>query len=235
MNYLNINESNYPLFIDNLYSLQDLKYREFCLNLLPKDTNLIGIRIPLLKKIAKEISKGDYLSFFRVIKNDTFEEVMLHGLVIGYLKTDFNLLLAYLDDFIPLIDNWSINDSVACNLKVFRKNYDMGFKAIKRYLKQGGYSTRFGLVLLINHYINDDYIDRLLDISFSLKSDDYYVRMADSWLIASLFIKYPDKTISYLKNNQLDIFTHNMSISKICDSYQVDDKVKDIIKKLRKS
>ena len=75
MNYLNINESNYHLFIDNLYSLQDLKYREFCLNLLPKDTNLIGIRMPLLKKIAKEIAKGDYLSFFRVIKNDTFEEV----------------------------------------------------------------------------------------------------------------------------------------------------------------
>ena len=96
------------------------------------------------------------------------------------------------------------------------------------------WDIRFALVLLLDYYINDDYIDELYSIIDSIKSDDYYVEMANAWLISICFIKYPDKTIKYLLNNNLDKFTYNKSIDKICDSYRVDKTYKDELKKLKR-
>ncbi len=234
MNY-NINKDNYHLFKEELYKLQDLKYRDFHSKLLPNNINLIGIRIPLLREISKNISKCDYNSFLENVKKDTYEEIMIHGLVIGYIKEPFDSIIKYLDEFLPLIDNWAINDTVVSNLKVFKNNLDLGFKLISKYLKGTTYYVRFGLVLLLDYYINDEYIDRVLKISFNLKSDEYYIKMANSWLISSCYIKYKDKTTNYLKNSKLDKFTHNMSIRKICDSYRVSKREKDNIKKYLKN
>ena len=238
MNLSNIKwELQYNLFTDYLYSLQDKKYREFHKKILKSDDlELIGIRTPNLKKIAKDISKSDYESFFKNNKHKTYEEVIIHGLVIGYLKRPFKEILDYLDIFLPYNVNWAINDIICANMEIFKKNLNDGYKYIKKLLNSSNpWNIRFGLVLLLDFYVNDGYIDELFNIIDKVKSKEYYVEMANAWLISICYIKYPDKTNKYLHNNNLDDFTYNKAISKICDSYRVSKKDKEILKKLRRT
>lgn len=235
MNLNNFNyKDNYNEFLKYLYSYQDLNYLKFHSKLV-KDKNIIGIRIPILKKIAKEISKSNYKDYIKYNSHNTYEEDMIYGLVLGYIKEPFKAVLEHLNIFIPYNDNWAINDTVCANLKIFKNNQEEGFAFIKKLLKSTNlWDIRFALVLLLDYYINDDYIDELYSIIDSIKSDDYYVEMANAWLISICFIKYPDKTMKYLLNNNLDKFTYNKSIDKICDSYRVDKTYKDELKKLKR-
>lgn len=236
MNFDNFDfKNNYNNFLEFLYSKRDTKYLEFHSKLLKDKTNLIGIRVPILKEIAKKISKGDYLSFFQNNTHNTYEEKMIHGLVIGYLNISFKELLKELDLFIPYVDNWAINDVVCANLKAFKKYPKEGYTYIQKLLKdKNSWYIRFGLVLLLDFYINEDYIDNILDIANNIKSTDYYVQMANAWLISICFIKFEEKTYQFLLNNELDDFTFNKSISKICDSYRVEKLVKEELRKLRR-
>lgn len=235
MNLSSINwNKEYDSFIKYLYTLQDKKYLIFHSNLV-KEKNIIGIRIPLLRKIALEISKGDYKSFIKNNKHDTYEETMIHGLVLGYIKEPFKDVLDKLKVFIPYNDNWAVNDTVCSNLKVFKNNLDEGFIFINELLDtNSSWSVRFALVLLLDYYINDKYIDKLFNIIDNIDTNEYYVMMANAWLISVCFIKYPDKTMKYLLNNNLDKTTFNKSIDKICDSYRVSNDIKINLKKLKR-
>ena len=228
------NKDTYQEFINYLYSLEDIKYKNFHSNLI-LDNNLIGIRTPLLKDIAKKISKSDYNEFIKLNRHTTYEETIIYGLIIGNLNADFNTIKLYLNAFIPYINNWAINDIVCANLKIFKKYPDEGFIFINECLNSNNcWSIRFGLVLLINYYINDDYINKVLGISNSINNDNYYVKMANAWLISICYIKYPKITHRFLLNNNLDTFTFNKAISKICDSRRIDNQTKNILKALRK-
>ena len=235
MNLNNINwNKDYNIFIEYLYSLQDKKYLEFHSKLV-KDKNIIGIRIPILKKIAKDIAKSDYESFIKNNTHTTYEESMLHGLVIGYLKRPFKEILDMISIFIPYNDNWAINDTVCANLKVFKNNQQEGFEYISKLLNTNNdWYIRFALVLLLDHYINDSYIDKILSIANSINSDEYYVKMANAWLLSICYIKYPNETYKLLLNNKLDTFTFNKTIDKICDSYRVDESKKRYLKSIKR-
>ena len=111
----------YKEFLDELYSLQDLKYKEFHGKLIMSD-KLIGVRTPELKRIAKIIARSNYEEFFKENKHQLYEENMVHGLALGYLKLDFNELKPYVDSFISFIDNWAVCDATVSNLKVYKKN-----------------------------------------------------------------------------------------------------------------
>ena len=225
---------DYDKFIEYLYSIQDLKYLDFHSKLV-KDKNIIGIRMPMLKKIAQAIVKTDYELFFKVNTHKTYEEDMLEGLTIGYLKAPFNSVIEHINMFIPYNDNWAVNDAVCANLKIFNNNQEDGYKYIIKLINsKNDWYMRFGLVLLLDYYVNDNYIDKLFNIIDNVGSEEYYVKMANAWLISICFIKYPDKTYNYLLNNNLDSFTFNKAISKICDSYRVDKNVKEQLKKLRR-
>lgn len=227
----NINKDNYNEFIDYLFSLQDIKYKEFTNKII--DANIIGIRMPIIRQISKKIS-NNYKDFIKNNKHIYYEETMIHGLIIGYLK-DFNEVTYLLNDYISYVDNWGVCDSVCSNLKIFRKNQEEGFKLIEKYLKiNKPFYIRFALVLLLNHYINDLYIDKILNICNDVKIENYYVKMANAWLLSMCYIKYPDKTYNFLLNNHLDKFTFNKTISKICDSHCVDIDTKNKLKRLRK-
>ena len=190
----------YNDFLNELYKLQDLKYKEFHSSLILSD-NLIGVRTPELKIIAKNISKSDYKKFFKENKHKLYEENIIHGLVLGYLKLNFNDLKPYIDEFIPYIDNWAVCDGTASNLKIFNKNKESGFIEIKKYLKDNNYwINRFGYVLLLDYYIEDKYIDEIFKLCNNYKNE-YYVKMAISWLISMCYIKYKDKTLKFLNNN----------------------------------
>lgn len=237
MNLSNFDWNNkYSLFIDYLYSLQDLKYQTFHSKLLKDDNvNLIGIRVPILKEIAKEIAKGDYPSFIKNNTHKTYEENMIHGLVIGYVKEPFKDVLVLLDNFIPYNDNWAVNDTVCANMKVFKKNLDEGYQYILKLITSNEtWKIRFGLVLLLDFYINETYLNDIFRICDNIKNKDYYVQMAVAWLISICFIKYQTDTYNYLLNNKLDTFTFNKTISKICDSYRVEKDIKVELKKIRR-
>ncbi len=234
MNYL-ITEQNYHDLVDYLYSIQDLKYQKFHKSLLNDDIEVIGIRVPILRKIALEIAKNTGINFLNIVKHDTYEEILLHGLVLGYLKIDFDDLLPLLDEFLKYNSNWAINDITVTTLKIFKKNLEKGFIYIKKLLKKNSWSKRFGLVLLLTYYINDEYIDEVIKISMDINSKDYYVLMANAWLISICYIKYPEKIEPLILNKSWDIVTLKKAIGKIKDSYRVTKEDKEKLNKFLKS
>lgn len=225
---------NYQKFLEYLYSLSDLKYKEFHRKLLKDDhIKVIGIRTPILNKIAREISKGDYLSFFKVQTHQYYEEKVIHGLVIGNLKLTQSEALKLIDDFLPLIDNWTVNDIVCSRLKYFKK-YPIDYVLL--YINSDNpWIIRFGLVLLLDHYIEFENLNFIFDVCDKITNKDYYVQMAEAWLISICYIKFPKETIKYLQNNKLDKFTFNKAISKICDSYRVSKEDKENLKKIKRN
>ena len=225
----------YEDFLTELYSLQDLKYKEFHSKLIMSD-KLIGVRTPELKRIAKVIARSNYEDFFKENRHELYEENLVHGLVLGYLKLDFNKLKPFVDDFIPYIDNWAVCDATVANLKVYKKNKtkDIVFNEIKNYLKNDNpWINRFGYVLLLEYFIEEKYMDEIFELCENYK-DHYYVKMAIAWLVSMCYIKYKGRTITFLKKHKLDVWTHNKAIQKIIDSYRVDNMDKVILRGLKR-
>ncbi len=226
------NKTNYQKFIKYLKSNSEIEYRKFNQKIIAnKNIKIIGIRVPKLKEIAKEISKGNYIEFIKYNTHKYYEENTLHGLILGYIKIDETGLLKMLDQFIPFIDNWSTCDTVCANLKQFKK---IDINKINKYLNSSNpWSVRVGLVLLLDHYIKKDNLNYIFNACNSIKLDDYYVKMALAWLISICYIKCPENTLKYLKNNNIDKFTLNKTISKICDSHRISKLNKEKLKKIK--
>ncbi len=223
---------DYKKFIEYLFSLKDDEYRKFNQKIIKTD-NIIGIRLPILKNIAKNIAKVDYMSFIKNNQHQYYEEIMLHGLVITYLKVSFEESVILFDDYIKFIDSWATCDSVVMNYKIVSKNLDFYLIKIKEYLSnKKTFIKRVGIVLLF-YYLNDKYIDSVLEISDSIVTTEYYVKMANSWLISICLIKYYDKTINFLKNCHLDDWTYNKALQKAIESHRIKDK--DFLRKMKRS
>ena len=225
----------YEDFINELYSLQDLKYKEFNSKIVGKD-NVIGVRTPELKRIAKIIARGDYKSFIENNKHEYFEETLVHGLVLGYLKLEFDELKYYIDSFIPLIDNWAVCDMTVANLKIFKRNKikDVCFNEIGKYIKNDNpWINRFGYILLLDYFIEEEYISEIFKLCDNYK-DHYYVKMGIAWLISVCYIKFKGRTLTFLKNNNLDDWTYNKAIQKISESNRVSDEDKKMLRGMKR-
>ncbi len=231
----NWNEKRYEEFLQNLYSLADNSYKKFTANLGINENYLIGVRTPELKKIAKSISKEDYLKFIELNNHKTYEERLIHGLLIGYIKEDFKNIQQLLWDFIPYVDNWALCDLTVTNIHIWNRNTKDGFSFVKRCLKcKNEWYQRVGFILLLDYYINDEYIDQILDICNHHKTDKYYVKMAIAWLISICYIKQKEKTLLFLQNNEMDSWIQNKSIQKIRESTRIDKIEKDELLKWKK-
>lgn len=226
-------KEKYESIINTLFELSDSKYRDFSNRLIIDSKEIIGVNIPELRKLAKDISKTEIESFFKFYKGYYFEETMILGLVLGYLK-EVSILKQYILFYSKEIADWSLCDTPASNMKLI-KNYNKEFyPIIETFLNSDEeFIIRFGLVLLLNHYINDEYIDNILNICINLKTDKYYINMAISWLLCECYIKYKEKTDKYISFNYLDKFVLNKTISKIRDSYRVNNIDKEELKKRR--
>lgn len=224
----------YQEFINYLISIKDEKYRDFNSKICKTKYKMLGIRLPILRKIAKKIVKTDYLEFLKMVENNYYEEVMLEGFVIASIK-DENLFFKYFSQYIKKIDDWSICDSV-CNclaiLKKDNKKYFSYFKDLA--LKKEEFISRVGLVTILNFYVKEEYIKEIFTILDTIESNKYYVNMARAWLICELYLKDKKRTLKYLKNNKLNTFTHNKAISKIKDSYRVSKEEKEELNKLKR-
>lgn len=220
---------------DKLFELSDEKYKKFHSGLCPNIDNIIGVRLPKLREIAKEIAKGDWRDFLAISSNDYYEEVMINGLVIAYAKCDVDEKLNYIESFVPKIDNWAICDSFCNSLKFVNKNKEKVLEFIQPYLKSNKeFEIRFAVVIILNYYITEDYIDLILETLDEVKHEGYYVKMAVAWAISVCYVKFPKKTESIFEENLLDDFTHNKSIQKIRESYRVPKESKERLQKMRR-
>lgn len=228
-------KKKYQKFIKELEQLGDEQYKKFTSNLGINEEYLIGVRTPELKKMAKAISKEDYLNFIKLNTHNTYEERLIHGLLIGYIKTDFDTIKCLLWEFIPYIDNWALCDLTIANLHIWNNYTKEGFSFVKRCLNsKNEWYQRVGFIILLNYYINDDYIDQILDICSHYIAEQYYVKMAIAWLISICYIKQKDKTLYFLKNNDMNYWIQNKSIQKIRESTRVSKIEKDELLKWKK-
>ena len=223
------NDSKYLEYIKYLKSISEEEYKKFNSKIIFTNYKMLGIRLPILRKIVKEIIKGDYKSFLNISGNTYYEEVMIYLLVVASLKS-IDELMIYFDNALSLIDNWALCDSFCGSLKIIEKNKDYFLVIIDDLLKsKETYKIRVGFVLLLNYYVKEEHLDIIFKYLDNIKSEEYYINMAKAWLLCEVFIKYQDYGFKYLINNELDSFTINKAISKIRDSYRVSKDVKDSI------
>ena len=213
-----------------LFELEDKEYKEFSSKLIKTRYPLIGVRIPILKSISKD-NKDKSFDFNTAIY---FEEIMVEGLLIGYLK-DIDLVVNKLRFFIPKIDNWSICDSVCENLKITNKNKEKMWDFITSYKTSNNeFEIRFMIVMMMDYYLEEKYINNIFNILDNIKCDFYYVNMAIAWLLSTSLVKNEKETLEYLDNNNLSDFIINKTISKAKDSYRVNKELKEILKKMKR-
>lgn len=229
------NEENYKKFVKYLISLQDLKYKEFHSSLvLNSKYEMIGIRVPVMRDIARNIAKSNIEEFLKCVQYNYYEEVMIQGLVISHIK-DEKLFNIFFRKFINKIDNWAICDSFCSSIKIVRKYEDKYFnEAIKLALNKEEFRSRVGLVIILNHFISLNNLNIIFETLNKIQSDKFYINMAEAWLICEMYIKFPKETKEFFKKNNLNKFTQNKAISKIHDSYRVSCKDKEFLKGFRK-
>lgn len=215
---------------EELFKYQELQYRDFHAKLLPgvDKSKLIGVRMPKVREIARQAVK-EHIDF----EPEYYEEVMVYGLKIGYERCSVQKHLEKLKDFVPMIDNWAVCDCCCSTYKFAKKYQKEVWDFIMPYLNGSTYQIRFAVVMMMDYYLNDEYIDEVVDILLNLKSEEYYVNMALAWAFSVIYVKYKDKMLSILENKQLEVWVHNKTIQKICESFRVDKEDKNYLKTLK--
>lgn len=224
---------SYNEFIKYLFDISDVKYRDFHSGL-GVGNNVIGIRAPILRSMAKQICKGNYIEFLELLKLDYYEEVTLYGLIVCNIK-DFDNSIKYLNIYKDRINNWASTDLFCSGYKIINKYKDYYWKYINDNIGSNNlWIRRMCFVFIISYFIEDKYLDDIFMLCDKYNTCEYYVQMAVAWLISICYIKYKDRTLKYINENKLDDFTHNKAIQKIRESYRVSIDDKEILNKLKR-
>lgn len=218
-----------------LAGLADEKYREFNRRLIPGVDDIMGVRLPHLHRIAKKIAKGDWRKFLRQASDSVYEERILRALVIGYVRTDLEETLELIRDFVPRIDNWAVCDAFSGKIPVLRKNRNAFLKFLLPYLASDKeYYVRFGMIMLLAYFVEEDYIDRTLALIDEFNHEGYYARMGTAWTLSKCYFDFPDKTVTYLKHSNLDNWTYNKAIQKMIESRTLTDEERDMLRGMKR-
>lgn len=218
-----------------LESAKDEKNAIFFQKISPTAKNVTGVRVPFIRKLAKEIVKDNGKDFLESYVVYSHEEFLLYGIVIAYMKAPLEEKFTYLEKYIPKIYDWSGCDIVISSFKF--KEHELGrvYDFIMKYrFSKNEYETRFMIVMLLNAFIREEYLDNIKEILETETFDKYYTQMAAAWLISVMFVKYRDYTLNYLYNNKLDDFTYNKALQKIRESLRVTKQDKELIKTLKR-
>lgn len=217
---------------EKLFSLQDLKYRDFHAKLVPgidKD-RIIGVRVPDLRKLAKEIPLEEAKAFMGELPHKYIEENNLHGFIISSMK-DFEAVIRELEAFLPYVDNWATCDLISP--KIFKKNLDELLPYIDKWLKsQETYTIRFGIEMLMSFYLDADFKPEYLEKVAKIRSEEYYVRMMVAWYFATALAKQYDASIGYIEQHRLEDWTHRKTIQKAVESRRLTPEQKNYLKTL---
>ena len=217
-----------------LFSMQDIKYKEFHSKLIPtiNPDDVIGVRSPQLRKLAAEISKDSGIdSFLHELPHEYYEENNLHAFIVAGFR-DYDKALKYTEDFLPYIDNWATCDAFAP--KAFEKRRAEFLPVVKRWIASDKvYTVRYGIGMLMRHYLDEGFKPEYPDKVAAIRSEEYYVNMMRAWYFATALAKQYEKILPFLEEQRMDIWTHNKTIQKSIESYRITQEQKDHLRILR--
>lgn len=220
-----------------LAAMSEEGYKRFSLSLI-KGSSLpvLGVRLPALKKLAADIrASGRGEEFLELCDFSSLEMSLLYAYILGGIKGEPEKLIPLLRKAVYRADNWSSCDTLCQSFKQCRKWRERFYGEILSYFESGeAYVMRAGTVLLLSHYLEDKYIDRVFGLLAAYTNSDYYYKMGAAWCVATAAAKYRDKTYEFLSGNRLDNITHNTAIRKITESRRISGEDKLLFKKLRR-
>ena len=218
-----------------LFSLQDKEYMKFLSKLTPNvsEDTIIGVRIPEIRKLAKKLVKNnEYEDFLKELPHKYYDENLLHGAIISESK-DFEKCIKLLDNFLPFVDNWAVCDTISP--KIFKKNKKELIEKIKEWSQSDKtYTCRFGVEMLMTHFLDEDFKKEYLEMVANIHSEEYYVKMVIAWFFATALAKQWDYAVIYLENNRLDVWVHNKTIQKARESLRILEDKKGYLKELKR-
>lgn len=219
---------------EELYKLQDLKYRDMQVRIIPTvaPERLIGVRTPALRSYAKELLKRDDIgSFLGKLPHDYFDEDQLHAFIISGIK-DYDKCLSEVDKFLPYVDNWATCDQMSP--KVFKKHRKELLDSIRKWIvSDKTYVIRFAVGMLMEHFLDEDFDLEYPEMVAALRSEEYYVNMMIAWYFATALAKQYDQVLPFIENRSLDTWTHNKAIQKSAESYRITPEQKEYLKQLK--
>ncbi len=228
-----------------LYRLQDKEYGEFQKKLIPTvaPENIIGVRTPELRKLAKGLAKelvaesrekaapGGVRGFLADLPHLYFDENQLHALILSEMK-DYEECMGMVENFLPYVDNWATCDQMSP--KIFRKHRQELIEKIREWIGSGEtYTVRFGVGMLMQHFLDDGFEPEYLELAASVRSDEYYVNMMTAWYFATALAKQWEAAIPYIEGRRLDTWTHNKAIQKSVESYRITPEQKEYLRGLK--
>ncbi|MDR2119462.1 MAG: DNA alkylation repair protein [Tannerella sp.] len=218
-----------------LESLADEKYRIFSSKLIPNINNILGVRLPELRRMAKRLVKHGGEEYLAATGLIYYEEIMLQGMIIGYLRMSWKEKAKYVSEFIPRINNWGVCDSFCAGLKFEEHEKEDVWMFLQPYLKSDkACEIRFAVVMLLGHFVDERYVGQAFSTFDRITHDDYYVKMAVAWAVSIYCRDLPEQGMLYLKNNKLDDLTHNKAIQKITESRAVHDETKHAVRAMKR-
>ncbi len=220
--------------MEELFKLQDKEYAEFQSKLIPSvdKSKFIGVRVPEVRKLAKLYFKDENSKeFLNTLPHKYYDENMLHGLLILEIR-DYEECIKEVDKFLPYIDNWAVCDIMSP--KILKKNKDKLIEKIIIWSKSKEvYTCRFGIEMLMRHYLDEDFKSEYLNIPSTIVSDEYYINMMIAWFFATALAKHWNDSIKYVENNKLTKWVHNKTIQKARESYRITNEQKEYLKSLK--
>ena len=221
-------------FTEELFALQDSSYGDFQAKLTPgiPREKFIGVRVPEVRKLAKKLAKEtETASFLEDLPHKYYDENMLHALLLSEMK-DYEACVAAVDRFLPYVDNWAVCDILSP--KIFRRNKPALLKKIREWsASEKTYTCRFGIEMLMSHFLDDDFKPEYLEIPAAVRSEEYYVRMMVAWFFATALAKQWDAAVKYVEEGRLDTWTHNKTIQKARESFRITPEQKEYLNTLK--
>lgn len=219
---------------EQLLKVKDDKYKEFQAKLVPNiDPDIIlGVKTPEMRQIAKEVfNSKEKDAFLKDLPHKYYEENLVHFFIISLIK-DFDECIREVETFLPYVDCWPVSDQATP--RSFKKNHEKLLPYIKKWIKSKHlYTSRFGIRMLMNEFLGDEFKDEYAKLVASVKSDEYYLKMMVAWYFATALAKNYDETIKYIEKRKLDDWVLKKTIQKAVESYRVTDEHKEYLKSFR--
>ena len=221
-----------------LQALAEPEYRDFSAGLLPGTENILGVRLPALRRMAKQIVREDWAAWLEEFDREgerSFEETMLAGMVIGGAAMAVEERFERIRGFLPRVDNWSVCDSLCASIREAETHREAYWAFLEDYFSaEEEFSQRFALVMATGHFLTPEYIARVLDRLDGFRHPGYYAKMAAAWALSICYVKFPEETFPRLCQSGFDDFTFGKALQKICESRRVDDAARAKIRSLKR-
>lgn len=220
---------------ERLIALSEPDFQRFTSRLLPGVEPILGVRLPALRRLAREIVRGDWRAYLDSAQDTSYEGIMLQGMVIGAASAPPEEILKYTAAFVPKVDNWSVCDSFCSGLKIAKAYPALVWDFLLPYLASSReFSARFGAVMLLSYFVEEAYIENVLSLLGAVPAQGYYARMAVAWAYSICYLHFPAQTLASLRESDLDDFTYHKALQKMIESRCTGAPAKEIIRSMKR-